>query len=336
MAMTSIGDLSRSLILRQANIATKAELTARARELTTGMHNDIPAALGGDTRPLSQIESRLATLEAYARNGTELSHRTDSMQRSLEAMQSVAQSLGGNLVMAGTGPSRASLTAMTAQAQAQLADVIGLINTGVGGRYLFGGTQVGTPPLPSADDLLSAARAAIGGAASTADMIAAVTAFFDAPPGGDGFADTVYQGTTTPLTAALAPGQSVTIDANATSPAIREMLKGMTLMVLSTEAPWSGDIATQAKVVTAAGETLLGADGSLSLLRGDIGVTEGAIARAQTRNNAETAALGLARNDLVLVDKYEAAAAVTEAETQLEAIYSLTARLSRLSLAAYL
>lgn len=336
MALTSIGDLSRSLILRQANVATKSELTARTRELTTGLRNDIPAALKGDTRHLSQIESRLSVLAAYGQNGTELGHRTSSMQRSLEALQSVAQSLGGNLIQAGTIPSHTSLNAATAQAHQQLADVIGQINTETGGRYLFGGTRIDSAPLASADSLLTAARAAIGGATTAEDMIAAVTAFFDSPAGSGGFADTVYQGAATAQIAAVAPGQTVAIDTNATAPALREMLKGMTLMALSTEAPWSGDMQMQAKVVTAAGEALLGADGGLALLRGDLGATESAIARAQTRNSAESGALGLARNDLVLADQYEAASAVAEAEARLEAIYSLTARLSKLSLASYL
>lgn len=336
MPLTSIGDLSRNLLLRQANIATKAELTARMRELTSGLHADIPGALGGDTRPLARIEARLATLDAYGQSGTELGHRAGSMQRSLEAMQTVARALGPALVQVGTTPSHESLAATTVQARQQLADIVNQINTEVGGRHLFSGTAVTAAPLPAADTLLAATRAAIGSPASAEAMIAAVTAFFDAPPGGGGFADTVYRGTSGAPATAIAPGQAAALDADATAPALREMLKGMTLLALSAESPWAGDMPAQARIVAAAGEGLMTADTGLSLLRGDIGATEATIARAQTRNAAETAALKLARNDLVLADQYEAAAAVAEAEARMEAIYSLTARMSRLSLAAYL
>lgn len=336
MAMTSIGDLSRSLILRQANVATKSELTARAREVTTGIHDDIAAALGGDTRGLGQVEARLAALAAYDRSSGDLARQAEGMQHVLETMQGVAQSLGANLVQTASLPSPHSVAAGLVQARQQLSDVVGQINISAGGRFLFSGTDVTTAPLPAADDLLAATRAAIGSPATAGDLIAAVSAFFDAPPGAGGFSDSVYQGDPAPITAAIAPGQNAALNANATSPAIREMLKGMTLLALATEAPWSGDTQAQARIMHASGEALLAADGGLSLLRGDVGTTESALARAQTRNSAESTALNLNRTAMIGVDRYEAASAVAEAEARMEAIYSLTARLSRLSLAAYL
>lgn len=336
MPLTAIGDLSRNIMLRQANLGTKTELATRIRELTTGVRSDIPAAVAGDTRQLTRIESRLNILASLDRSATELVHRTDSMQRSLEAVQSIAQSLGTSLVQVGTTPSRESLAATTVQARQQLADVGQLLNTAVGGRHLFSGTRVDTPPLPPVDALLAAARSAAGSAATSGDLIAAVGAFFDAAPGGGGFADSVYQGDTSAQVAAIAPGQTLPIDIQAVSPAIRQTLKGMTLLALSAEAPWAGDLHEQARIVAAAGEALIIADTGLSLLRGDLGATEAGIARAQSRNAAETTALMLARNDLVAADQYEAASAVAEAEARMEAIYSLTARMSRLSLAAYL
>lgn len=336
MPLTAIGDLSRNLLLRQANITTKAELTTRMRELTIGLHADIPGALGGDTRQLARIEARLATLDAYGQSGIELGHRAGSMQRSLDAIQTVARTLGPALVQVGTMPSPESLSATTVQARQQLADIVNQINIEVGGRHLFSGTEVTVAPLPAAEALLTATRTAIASPASAEPMVAAVAAFFDAPPGGGGFADTVYRGAPGAPATAIAPDQSAALGANATAPALREMLKGMTLLALAAESPWSGDMQVQARIIAAAGEGLMTADTGLSLLRGDIGATEATIARAQTRNAAETAALKLARNDLVLADQYEAAAAVAEAEARMEAIYSLTARLSRLSLAAYL
>lgn len=336
MPLTSIGDLSRNLLLRQANLATKAELTTRMRELTTGLHGDIPAALGGDTRQLGRIEARLTVLKAHEQGTLEAGHRLASMQRSLDAVQLVARSLGPSLAQLGTTPSHQSLAAATVQAHQQLADVVAQLNATTGGRHLFAGTQVNTPPLPAADDLLAATRSAIGSPPSPAALVTAVNAFFDAAPGSGGFVDVVYQGSLDPQLATLAPDQTAMIDANAASPAIREVLKGMTLLALAVEAPWSDSMQAQAAILTHAGDRLMAADGGLSLLRGDIGTTEGALARAQTRNAAEAGALKLARNDLILADPYEAASAVAEAEARMEAIYSLTARLSRLSLAAYL
>ena len=336
MSMTSIGDLSRSLILRQANLATKSELTVRTRELTTGIRDDIAAALGGDTRGLGQVEARLTTLAAYDRSSTDLARQAEGMQHVLGTIQDGAQSLWANLVQIAALPSPHSIAVGLMQAQQQLSDVVGQINTSFGGRFLLSGTNVTTPPLPAVDDLLAATRSAIGSPATADDLVAAVSAFFDAPPGSGGFPDSIYQGDTAAVTAVIASGQSAALDANAASPAIRNVLKGMVLLALATEAPWAGDTQAQAKIMGASGEILLAADGELSLLRGDIGTTEGALARAQTRNSAESTTLTLNRNTMIGADQYEAASAIAEAEARMEAIYSLTARLSRLSLAAYL
>lgn len=330
-----VGDLSRNLLLRQANNATKSELTTRMQEVTTGIRSDIPLGLGGDTRGLGHVESRLATLTAYDRAGTDLDRQARGMQFALEGVQDKVRLLGADMLLIGTSPSATSVAAGLTQARAHLDEVVAKLNTNVAGRFLFSGTETTTPPLASTAVLLADLQGFIGSPATAADLIAGVTAFFDAPPGAGGYVDT-YGGDDNTITVAIAPGMTAGIDDNATAPAIRETLKGLTLLALAAEPPWDGNLPAQAEIMAAAGGSLIAADTGLALLRGDIGMTEGAVARAQTRNNAERTALNIERNDLTTVDPYEAISAATEAQTRLEAIYSMTARLSRLSLASYL
>ena len=54
------------------------------------------------------------------------------------------------------------------------------------------------------------------------------------------------------------------------------------------------------------------------------------------RNAAEASALQIARNGLVAADPYDTATAIQAVQTQIETLYTLTARLSRLSLTDYL
>ena len=60
------------------------------------------------------------------------------------------------------------------------------------------------------------------------------------------------------------------------------------------------------------------------------------IAEATSRNSAELLALRIARSDILGVDPFEATSALTDAQNKLEALYSVTARLSRLSLVDFL
>jgi flagellar hook-associated protein 3 FlgL len=74
----------------------------------------------------------------------------------------------------------------------------------------------------------------------------------------------------------------------------------------------------------------------LIAVRADLGVTEARIEEARVANAAETTSLAQARNGLVAADPFEAATALEAVTTQLETLYALTARVSRLSLTNYL
>ena len=336
MMPPSFGNLANTLTLRQANVAAKTSLSTLVSELTTGISNDIPAHLAGDTSRLGHVEARLRIVAAHGRSATEAADRANQMQIVLDNMQSGARLTATGLLAAASTATGQSIAAATSQAKEQLSSAINQLNSKIAGQYIFSGTRVDTPPLVGADDLIDAVHAAIGAPTDIDAVIAAVTAFFDAPPGNGGFSDVIYQGSMDASSAAIAADQSISFGTNAASPEIREMLKGMTLLALATEAPYSDSLPVQTRLVEAAGHVLIGADAEIASLRGKIGTVEAMINHAQARNAGENTALQHLRNDLIGIDQYEAASAIAETETRLSAIYSLTAKLSRLSLAAYL
>ena len=67
-----------------------------------------------------------------------------------------------------------------------------------------------------------------------------------------------------------------------------------------------------------------------------IGTVEAQIEAARTRNSAEETALGIFRSEIGSVDSYEAATRLEQARSQLESLYLITARVSRLSLTEFL
>lgn len=336
MSFSSIGDLSRSISLRHAATTTKSGISTHLSEATTGLKADIPAALKGDTTRLADVQTRLGALGAYRQSANEVAARAEAMQITLDSVQGMVQRLGPDVLKVGTLPSPPSLAAVTAQAASHLSDAMGQINARLGGQYLFGGTRIDTAPLPDAGELLDALRLATDGLDGIEARLAAIDAFFAAQPGDDGFADHIYRGAHAPVTTAITPGRSVALPADAASDAVRQTLKGLAILALSVEAPYADSPGTQARTLRAAGEALMIADTDLSLLRGQLGTAEGVISLAQTRNAAEDTALQLARNAMIAADPYEAATALREAEARMEAIYALTARMSRLSLAGYL
>jgi flagellar hook-associated protein 3 FlgL len=134
----------------------------------------------------------------------------------------------------------------------------------------------------------------------------------------------------------IGPGQSAKIDITAADPAIRETLKGFAMAALLDRGLFAGQGAARVQVMRRAGEVLAEGASSRAHMAGQLGTTEGQIAAASTRNTAEVSALEMARNGLVSIDPYEAATKLEAAQSQLEALYSVTARLSRLSLVDFL
>lgn len=336
MGPISIGDLARSFNLRLANNRVKAQLDSHSKELVTEVKNDIASALRGDTGYLSEIEARLATLRAHKNTATELGSIADRMQITLESMQSIARSAANDMLSATATPSPDRIAFATQQAKAQFADLVGQVNTRAGGQYLFSGTGITTAPVPAPDTVLDTIRNNIAGAATAEDMLAEIDNFFDAPPGSGGFLDVVYQGSEMPVTTRIAPDTSISLAANAGMEEFRNLIKGMAIATLAGEAPHADDPTSQVALLDAASLALLSGADQITALRGHIGMSEAMIEQAQSRHAAEETALDITRNEIIRVDRYEAATAVAEAEARLEALYSMTARLSRLSLTAYL
>jgi len=85
-----------------------------------------------------------------------------------------------------------------------------------------------------------------------------------------------------------------------------------------------------------AGEALIAGAGNLVQLRASVGSAEARVEEASARLSARETALEIARNDMSAADPYETASNLQEVQLQLETHYTLTARLSRLSLTEYL
>jgi flagellar hook-associated protein 3 FlgL len=98
----------------------------------------------------------------------------------------------------------------------------------------------------------------------------------------------------------------------------------------------AGDAVERGRLAQQAGQQLVSTEDARTTLRARIGTVEAQIEAARTRNSAEETSLGILRSDLGSVDPYEAATRLQAVQSQLESLYLVTARVSRLSLTEYL
>jgi flagellar hook-associated protein 3 FlgL len=85
-----------------------------------------------------------------------------------------------------------------------------------------------------------------------------------------------------------------------------------------------------------AGQNLLTVQDDLTNLRAGVGFAEARIENFQARTEAERISAEYAKGALLSVDPYEAATRLEDAQFQLESLYSVTVRLSRLNLTSFM
>ena len=167
--------------------------------------------------------------------------------------------------------------------------------------------------------------------------MAVVDDWFAAAPGAGGFLDTAYAGSLTALGPVMtSDGETTEITASAASPEIRQTLKGFALSALISDGLFSSDLVEKASLARLSGETIVAAQTGLADLRADLGTSEALIEDAKARNTAETHSLELARLSMIGVDEFDTASALNALQTQLETLYTLTARMTDLSLVDYI
>lgn len=337
MNYLSVGDMAQAYTMRRHSATLQTHLTRLSEEMTTGIRADPGAAVAGDFRLLAGLDRSLRLLGAYKTATDEAALVAQTVQAALETAATLSGDLASGLLTAATSGAPALVDTAATEARQKLDSVVSALNTRVADRYLLSGTATDRKPIGSTGNMLAALAAATAGEVTAAGVATAVTAWFDAPAGTGGFLDSVYGGGASPLAPMqIGPGEEVKMDLTVADPAIRDLLKGLALGALVAGGALAGDPAGRAALLKTSGEVLIASGGEITTLRAHVGTVEARIDSAAVRNAAETSALGIARNELIAADPYDTASALEAVQTQIETLYTLTGRLSRLSLTDYL
>lgn len=335
MALTSIGDLARGFTLRTRNAELNQTLTRLQTEVVTGKAADPVAHLDGHTSYLSRIEGDLVRAESFGTSAREVQIMTTTMQTALTRVGDASEDLVGSLSTTVSAAGAGDVSVAAAEARGVLESIVSALNTSIGGRQLFSGTAVKTAPLASADRLLSELKTGLAAATSPADAAALADDFFNSP--GGGFETLIYQGASEGLAPVrLGAGEAADLNLRADHSAFRETLKHVSLAALADDPGLALAPSDRQAVIKGAMDGLLAGKDARVALQADLGVAEERIDKARSRIESETTALKMARNELLAIDPFEAATELQGVQSQLETLYEVTARTSRLSLANFL
>jgi flagellar hook-associated protein 3 FlgL len=274
-------------------------------------------------------------MKGYEEATRDIGQSLATMQVVLDGLEGVRGRLAQQAMKITPASAQSQITSASDAAVAAFGDIVNGLNSRFGGNSLFSGTATDQPALADPDVMLASIRAALTGAVTATDVTTALDTWFDDPAGG--FATTGYLGDTgAPLERSIDTGSGVTITARADGTALRALLKSVAQAAMAADPTLALPTSTASLLLEQASTALLSAADPLTDLRADLGLAEERVDVARAKHAAGRAAFGIIRNDLTQVDPYEASTALKEVQAQLETHYTLTARLSTLSLVGYL
>lgn len=335
MTFHAIGDLAQYMTTRRHSSNLQSQIGLLSQELSTGRTSDVSRSLNASFGYLADLEHQITLNSAFKTAATEASVQASAMQTALSLVQSQVADMSDTALLVGNGLNGPALATAAATARGSLDSIVAALNTGVAGRHVFGGTDLGSAPLVNSDELMTALVATVAPATDSASVVAALDAFFDTP--GGGFDTTIYTGGEQDFPAfRLGGGESVQLPIRADDDALKTVLKDMAMAALAGEPSLSLSQGDRLSLLQKAGSSMLSSVDGIIRIRSDLGVAEARIDQSVARISAEKASLTISHNELMSVDLYETASALEQAQFQLETIYTLTARTSRLNLVNFL
>ncbi len=338
MNVGGTSDLGRLQAMQKRSVSVRNSLDRTGKELSTGVRSDLVAATGGNLTRLYAIERSIQRNEAHSKSSLMVDLRLEVMQQSLGSILEPANDPSVGLVSSANAASYADAMTHAGVARVNFTSAVSSLNAQVNGQTLFAGTGTDSAAMADADAILADLDALAAAQTTGAGVIAAIEEYFRKDPAPSGaFYTNGYLGTDEDLAPAEI-GENARIDyaVRADDERIVAMLKSQALAAVISGGALAGNHAEIFVVVGEAGRQMLAGKEAIMDVRSQVGVHQEQVENARAALVAESDTLDLARLGILEVDDAEAASYFQAMEAQLEAMYTVTARLATISLTNYL
>jgi flagellar hook-associated protein 3 FlgL len=303
----------------------RERIDTTSEEAVTGQYKDLTAHLSGR---IGQAMLSQKAIDDVANERTQLTlkaSRLDIIQQSLTAVDDNIGQLGVRMKAALGSEDYTAREAVVRDAQAALASTFSTLNTRHGERYLFSGDATNTKPFADVDSFLDDVRSMAASATDATDFATQMDAYFNTS--GSGWQANIYSGTSDTSDPASVTG---------TDPAITKTVWGLAVLALAGSDETLSLLNGNSDALIQAADTLAEGQAALTNVRAERGIIQVQIESSKDALDLEETVLTQSFNQMTARDQYEAASELKQLETGLEAAYTLTARLSNLSLLNYM
>lgn len=333
---------------RNLVMSSRARMEVAAQELATGFRSDVARDLGMRSSESYELRSLMAKNERFVVNNNGTQNKLDVVA---SAMDEVREEIQGVLNLAISNEFSATDTAKTLQVEAEAAiqRIVSYLNVNVNGEFVFSGIDTDQKALTGYDEVNGATgfspRGVVDGvtggtiasAADAATKIAELQGIFDSSNGvvpTRNFEDTFYNGTDLAVgvrkSALIDDDTNLEYGVQANDPAFTDALQGLSMLV-SVDVD---SIADQAGYQAYMGEVLTKLSGSVDQIietQAKLGKQQETLENITIRIEDENDIYNNRVLALESVDPFIAASRLSSLETQLDASYAATARLTKLS-----
>ncbi|WOI52702.1 flagellin [Parvularcula sp. LCG005] len=315
-----------SSFYRVVNLA-REQLAQASTEMVTGQKANPSRALADRVGEYNLVSKALVDIDAAKGRLGLAENRLAQTSVSLDSVRSVLDGFSTEAVQNLLQTGEVGRTQTQATARSNIEAVMTFLNTRHGGRSLFAGDEVSNDAMAKPAALLAGLEAAIGSATDAATINTAIADYF--APGG-GFETDIYEGGSGfAASVELSNGSVVDYGIRADDQAFKDTLEGLARLAFIPDGV-DFDWAEQAVQQLGRGESAVVA------LQADIGRQQRMIEENLDINAQEKIILTETSDNLIGVDALEAATRVQTLEAQLEAAYTVTARLARLTFTDYI
>jgi flagellar hook-associated protein 3 FlgL len=345
MKTASVSTLSLFDASRAAIIRNQARLADVQVEVSTGRHADVGRTLGVDASRNLELRNARDDLSALQSTNGIVSTRLNQTQTALSAIGDLADGFMQTVLASNQSGGDRSL--LVADAKSRLGALVDILSTTSNGAFIFGGTNVSSPPV---GDYLaqpaSLGRTAVIGAFTTefvATPVKSITAgqmktyldgTFTNLFQGAAWSSTFSSANSNTMSDRISTGEVIETSVSANTDGIRKLVLVLTAAIDSGTKDLNAGAFTELtkKLVQVTGEVGSSITGMQSL----IGISQERLAKASDRIVVQQNVLERRIGELEGADPAKAATSLSTITAQLEASYAVTARLQKLSLLNYL
>lgn len=323
----------------------QARATRFAEQSSTGLVSQTYGGLESTAQLSLDLRPQLTRIDAFTQNIATATTRLDVSSQVLNQLQSIATTFfSGSINM--TSQTSQEVDALASQANAALGQVQDLLNTKIGGVYLFAGQDSANAPLP--DDAFKAfvtsIKTAASGLAATGGTATALATLVAASTGSPFSATlgTVPQsmsvGFGNVITVGIVAGQNafaVQSGSSTTYSYVKDLIRSLATI----GSLHAGQTALGTNFATLVADTRTSLNnqiGAISTENSGLGNSQKSLQTSQTMlsdlQSSMTQQISVVEN----VDAAATASALTQAQTQLQISYKLISSMQDLSLVHYL